>query len=286
MVLESGDTAAQVDEMSAEKSGELRSPETRARLKNFLPRVLSSLILAPLALFATYYGGWLFAALVAVAGAVALTEWLRFTDRSDKVVTVLAVAFLGFAASVAHIVGPDLAFLSAGVSACVVWAVSQLRGGSGRWAAGGFVYIVLPVISLIWLRHSEGFDLIFWILGIVWAMDIGAYVFGSLLGGAKLAPRLSPNKTWSGVIGGTLCAALVSFLLGTWFNLGLPAFLILVGGGLALWSQVGDVLESSIKRRFGVKDSGSIIPGHGGVLDRIDSLVFTAPVVALGSWLF
>ena len=115
---------------------------------------------------------------------------------------------------------------------------------------------------------------------------MGAYITGSLVGGPKLAPRFSPKKTWSGFAGGAALAALLSTLFGVWAGLGDPVWLIPIGLMLAVWSQLGDIIESMIKRRYHVKDSGALIPGHGGVLDRIDSLIFTVPLVVVGLIVF
>ena len=138
------------------------------------------------------------------------------------------------------------------------------------------------MLSVVWLRDVYGWQAVIWILTIIWSMDIGAYFAGKTIGGPKLAPKLSPKKTWAGLIGGMLTATLMSFLVGSWLAVGAIVMLLITGLVFALWSQVGDLIESRIKRHFGVKDSGQIIPGHGGVLDRIDSLIFTLPVLALG----
>lgn len=275
-----------VDERDSGPQVDLAPGQGRKRFSNLLTRAVSAVVLAPIALGAAYVGGWPFSALLAVAGGIALVEWMRLTGHSETVVLVLSLGGLVASGSAASLGYTAYAFALAGPLAGLLWIVSKLKVGRGLWVAAGFLYIDIPVLSLIYLRDTQGPALMFWILGIIWAMDVGAYVFGSAIGGAKLAPSLSPNKTWSGLVGGMLCAAGISVLLGAWFDLGSLANLVWIGAALAVWSQIGDVFESSIKRRFRVKDSGHVIPGHGGVLDRIDSLVFAAPMVALAIWIF
>lgn len=153
-------------------------------------------------------------------------------------------------------------------------------------------YTLAAVLALLWLRHqpADGRETILWIVACIWATDIGAYVVGRAAGGAKLAPRISPGKTWSGLVGGMAWAAVASAVAGYAFGLGDTISLAAIGAGLAVVGQIGDLLESAAKRRAGVKDSGTLIPGHGGLLDRVDGLMAILVVVALvrlavgGSW--
>lgn len=156
------------------------------------------------------------------------------------------------------------------------------------WMVTGVIYIALAVWSLWHLRTDAemGRLTIFWLLAVVWGADTGGYAFGITFGGPKLAPKISPNKTWSGFLGGTLTAALAGWGVVSYFRpeVGLNdagAFVALIGAALAVVSQIGDLLESSVKRRFDVKDSGNIIPGHGGVFDRVDGLVAAAIALAV-----
>jgi len=154
------------------------------------------------------------------------------------------------------------------------------------------VYSIAALLALLWLRHQPAYgrETIIWILACVWATDIGAYFIGSYAGGAKLAPSISPSKTWSGLIGGMCFSAVVSAVCGLVFDAGETLMLAVTGLAIAVIAQAGDLLESAAKRRAGVKDSGSLIPGHGGVLDRIDgliaALVFVAAIrmVTGGDW--
>jgi len=147
----------------------------------------------------------------------------------------------------------------------------------------GLPYVLLPVIGLLILRDAEnGIALTLWTLAIVWATDIGAYFSGRTLGGPKLASAISPAKTWSGLLGGMLCAGLVGALIAS--RAGLPGPCIWLGAPLAILAQAGDLFESWLKRRAGVKDSGRILPGHGGALDRLDGVVPVASVMGLLLW--
>lgn len=160
---------------------------------------------------------------------------------------------------------------------------SNADSNKALWKIFGIFYIVLPCISMIWLRGitDKGELIIYWLFSVVWATDIGAYFAGCYIGGWKLAPAISPKKTWSGLIGGLICATLVGYITSYLYNPTNPEALILLSGVLGAYGQIGDLLESWIKRKFSIKDSGNLIPGHGGILDRVDSLVTVAPKVVL-----
>jgi phosphatidate cytidylyltransferase len=160
-----------------------------------------------------------------------------------------------------------------------------LRLTRGRPVARGLLilYSMAALLALLWLRHQPGFgrETILWILACVWATDIGAYFVGSYAGGAKLAPSISPSKTWSGLVGGICASAVVSALCTLVFDAGDTVVLAVTGAAIAVVAQAGDLLESAAKRRAGVKDSGRIIPGHGGILDRIDGLIAALVLIAV-----
>lgn len=243
-------------------------------------RILSALVLAPVAIAAAWMGGWSFALLAAVASALLGWEWDRLCmgrfGAGGVILAVMGVAsaFLGLGAA-------SSAFWVIGGAAVAAPLVRRVPGRSLLWLGFGALYIGLPTVSLVWLR-SLGGETLFWLLLLVWATDIGAYAAGRTIGGPKIWVRISPNKTWAGLCGGVASAALVGWGTAAWIGDNGPNALILalLSGALAVVAQVGDFGESWVKRHFGVKDSSHIIPGHGGVLDRLDGLLVTAPVVA------
>lgn len=154
--------------------------------------------------------------------------------------------------------------------------------------AGGF-YIFVPCLILIWLRRNgvNGQYFVFWFFVVIWATDIGAYLVGKSIGGPKLAPKISPNKTWAGFIGGVLIALIFSSLLSILVH-PITGFLLLTLACIliSITGQIGDLLESWCKRKLGVKDTGSLIPGHGGILDRVDSILLSAPLAGYIAFIF
>ncbi|MFT4717875.1 MAG: phosphatidate cytidylyltransferase [Rickettsiales bacterium] len=153
-----------------------------------------------------------------------------------------------------------------------------------KWLLVGFFYLLLPFYSILELRSIDK-DIILWLFFVVWSTDIFAYFIGKNIGGPKIMPSISPNKTWSGLIGGMLSAAIIGALSTLMFEGGVLFFTI-TSALLAIIAQTGDFFESKIKRIFGAKDSGNIIPGHGGILDRIDGLMFAAPAILIIYYLF
>jgi len=242
---------------------------------NLAQRVISALVLAPIALAFVWAGGLALAVLLAIVGVLMVVEWERLTGGSirDKVGYAQIVGVLTVMATCA------LISIDIGAVVLLVWilAVAFLGRERGLWPALGSAYVGLPLIALHATRDYPGDGLlaVLWLLAVVWSMDIFAYVFGRLIGGPKLAPSISPKKTWAGLIGGMSASAVAGFLLAPSVGAEPTAFSIL-SGALGGFSQVGDMFESHVKRRFGVKDSGNLIPGHGGILDRVDGLVFAA----------
>ena len=174
--------------------------------------------------------------------------------------------------------------LLVGLAAALAFAEwRRLTGGWRRrgWLLGGMLYLGVPVAALLWLRHDPewGLATALWLFATVAAIDTGAYFAGKSIGGPKLAPLISPNKTWAGLAGGTAAAALCGLIAAMILGTHIPTA-VLFSMVLAPVAQIGDIGESAVKRYFGVKDSGSILPGHGGILDRIDGLVVAAAFVA------
>jgi len=207
-------------------------------MKELATRTAVGIILIAISLVEALLGGWPFAILVAAIATIMYLEWSRMVGK------------WGFA-----------------------------------WKAYGFVYCLLPAISLLWIREraeyqgiGSGFDLLIWVFLVVWSTDIGAYFAGRAIGGPKLAPSISPNKTIAGLVGGVISAAV---LAGLWVSVSkLPPTLVWQAAPFAVAAQLGDLFESGLKRRAGVKDSGTWLPGHGGLLDRLDGLVPVAVLTA------
>ena len=155
--------------------------------------------------------------------------------------------------------------------------------GHFLWLIVGLFYIGLPCLALLSLRSnpSYGQEILFWLLSIVWAADTGAYLFGRLIGGKKLAPIISPNKTWSGFFGGIILASIIGYLMALLLKFETTLIMLIFSAFVAALSQAGDLVESWFKRYFKVKDTGSLIPGHGGLLDRVDGLLVAASIVSI-----
>lgn len=252
--------------------------ETSTKTKsNLYKRVISAAVLAPVVLCLIYLGGWAYAGLVIVAAVLFLWEWFSITGtRQAALPAILGQAAL-IAGGVLQASGEGtlgLAVILGG--AALTFAVSGFTK-SGRWAAEGLVYSGLALFSLYALRDgTAGLVFTFFLFCVVWATDIFAYFTGRALGGPKLWARVSPKKTWSGALGGLALAVLAG--AGVAAISGMNDLLVWAGlaAVLSVVSQAGDLLESAIKRRFDVKDSSQLIPGHGGIMDRIDGLVAAA----------
>lgn len=245
-------------------------------------RVLSAVILVPIVLLLVYLGGWYFTVLVAVAGGLMLFEWLHMLYRPRPVFVYTAA--MAMAAAILLWAGGALLASLAAIIVSVALSLAAAAGERSRlWIALGLIWFGVPCGALIWLRQAEtgGLAAVLWTLLMIWAADTGAYFAGKTIGGPKLAPKVSPNKTWAGLLGGMLGAAGISVAFALLVDGQALALAAVSAAVLAPWSQVGDLAESAIKRHVGVKDSGALIPGHGGIFDRVDALLFTAPVVAL-----
>jgi phosphatidate cytidylyltransferase len=222
----------------------------------------------------------MFAGLVAVAVVLLAWEWNRLCLQQFGPAGVV-LGITGVATAVLGESQPLIGLAVIPMAAIVAPLSQRLNGRSLLWMAAGAIYIGMPALSLVWMRHL-GRGTLFWLLLLVWATDIGAYAAGRIIGGPKLLPKVSPKKTWAGLGGGILSAAVVGGAVALANDGGPePVSLAFISGGLAIVAQAGDLAESWVKRHFGVKDSSCIIPGHGGVMDRLDGLLATAPVVAV-----
>lgn len=272
-------------------------------------RFAAGVAMAAVALLAIYLGGWPFRALVAAgaaimivewadikavprlwgwtgAGAMVLflliaSEWLFPAGQMDEIVT--AAGGEGVLAIAAESFRPVWSAVGAAASLAVMLGLASRRPAM----AWGFLYIAVPAFALLVLSWTF-YGLVLWAMVVTWATDIGAYAAGRTIGGPKLAPRISPNKTWAGLAGGVMAAALCGWLVASLDIFALGAPFLWLGGPMAIAAQLGDLYESWEKRRAGVKDSGALLPGHGGVLDRVDGLlpvaVLTLAVPMLDLW--
>lgn len=250
-------------------------------------RIASAVVLAAVALFAMWFGGFVFTLFSTVIALLIFYEWSTITGFAQtERYTLFGWAALIVVLAQLMLEGPGRGaiislYLLVGLTvACALIAVIRKKS---FWLAGGLFYAGLSGISLAALRDSYGIIAIVFIFAVVWGTDIMAYFTGRAIGGPKLAPRISPGKTWSGAIGGTIAAvvlgALVIWASSETVTLGLIVFTLL----LSIGSQIGDLFESFIKRRFGVKDSSRLIPGHGGVMDRVDGLVVACFIAFFGA---
>ncbi len=239
-------------------------------------RAVVGMALIVIAAAALWFGGFAFWLLVTVAALVMIHEWggLHGADSGQRKLAQYAL-MVPLAIMSPWAAGPGFLGLGLILGAFFFLAIVTRSGSLGA----GALYVGIPVLALLFLRgQSNGLVLAFWAMALVWACDIGAYFAGRAIGGPKLMPSVSPNKTWAGFIGGVIAATIFGLAL---TSLKLPLMLTLATPLLAALAQGGDLYESWLKRRAGVKDSGTILPGHGGVLDRMDGLVPVAPVAAL-----
>lgn len=268
--------------MTEDKAAPAAAGETPSQ--NFVMRVIAALVLAPLAIVIAYLGGLLWILLVTLAAIGLYVEWLMVVgcERMLRVAAAggLALAAAGLCLGAGRL---DAALFALAVGLVAVALVSPARH---HWTVAGFCYAaVAEVASVLLRRDSEGgFAALMFVLLVVWATDIGGYFAGRGIGGPKLWPRVSPKKTWAGAIGGFAGSLLVAvgFAL---FGPGEFVPLLLLGAVLSVVSQFGDLFESAVKRRFGVKDSSHLIPGHGGLMDRLDGFVAAVAVAAIFGFL-
>jgi phosphatidate cytidylyltransferase len=253
--------------------------------RNLAMRVIAAAVLAPIAIAIAYAGGWLWIALVTLAAIGLYLEWLAIVGAARQMLRVVAPGVvglaiagccLGFGWTDASLVPLALGFAGVGL-------LSPERRG---WTASGFGYAAAAQMASVLVRLDQlwGFVALILILLVVWVTDIGGYFAGRGIGGPKLWPRVSPRKTWAGAVGGFLASLVVAAGFAV-FGLGRTGPLLLLGAALSIVSQLGDLFESAVKRRFGVKDSSQIIPGHGGLLDRLDGFVAAVVLAAIFGFL-
>ena len=252
---------------------------------NFRRRLLSSLVGVPIVLATVYLGSPFFDALVIVLAGLMAWEWVRFfvlkfPSLWDVLVDIgLVIALVGVYLGWFNATFFVLGFV--GVLLYFFVCIKNMKGA--RHCAVGIILVGAFVISFINLRYypEVGLEFTIWILITVWSTDLGAYFFGRLIGGWRLAPRISPNKTWAGLGGGVATASLSSGIWLTWIGYNDLVIAFIVGGIVGCVAQLGDLTMSAVKRHFGVKDSSNLIPGHGGVIDRLDGFLLTTPLLVI-----
>jgi phosphatidate cytidylyltransferase len=264
--------------LSDETAAAANVPMTSGR--ELVARVISAIALAAIALLGALFGGWAAAAVVAVVMAVAHLEWAHITERSSWPTAIftagLLLAIVLFTAGL-HPVG---------LSVAVLTIVTSIAAGGSVWRPLGALYVSLLAFGVLALRLSpdDGLASLLFALVVVWATDTGAFFAGRAIGGARLWPRVSPNKTWAGAIGGVIAGVAAGLIALTLLRVPLSPALVLVAALLSLVAEAGDLFESFVKRQFGAKDSGWLVPGHGGLLDRVDGLSVAVGVAAFVGW--
>ncbi len=267
------------------------------KVSNLALRTMSAAVLAPLVLGGIWFGAPLYemyaiplyTVLMAVFGAGLAWEWDHMFNNKITV-SGLWTAIIACLTAFLTKENPQFAFLMILIGAAIVYFKSDKRLSM----AFGVLYICIPVMALSYIYYINdkiSRELVLWLFFVVWATDIGGYIIGCTFKGPKIAPSISAKKTWSGFIGGIVFAAIVAYvfvlflksydyLLGMNFNR-VTWLLVSSAIGLSIFSQVGDFFESFIKRRLGLKDSSNIIPGHGGLFDRVDGLLFASTMLAV-----
>jgi phosphatidate cytidylyltransferase len=263
---------------------EKAAPAATSDSRNLVMRIAVAAVLIPFAVATAWAGGWLWSTLVTLAAIGLFVEWLAIVGLAGVTrVMVPGVAALAVAGICLAVNRLDAALVVLGVGLAAVAAIAPERR---NWTAAGFLYAAAAQIASVLLRLDpvKGFAALMFVLLIVWVTDSGGYFAGRGIGGPKLWPRVSPKKTWAGAIGG-LAASLAVAAGFVMFDLGRMGPLLLISGALSAVSQLGDLFESAVKRRFGVKDSSHIIPGHGGLMDRLDGFVAAVFVAAVFGFL-
>ncbi|MEP6341835.1 MAG: phosphatidate cytidylyltransferase [Maricaulaceae bacterium] len=267
-------------------SDDPKTVTAKPKWKNIGVRAITALLMGGVAIIPFYFGGVFWMILVGLVAGGAVWEWVRMTETTPtKIAYIIPILGVILVMLGSHLEAYQTTFIFATLTAAIA-ALERIRRNGAIWAGLGFLYIAIPAILLVYLRGktsgvaATGFkDLIFVILVVI-AADTGAYFGGSYFQGPKMAPKLSPNKTWSGFFSGMIFAPFIGCIVG--LIIGFSAIhAAIIALPIMVFSVVGDFLESALKRKLKVKDTGGLLPGHGGVLDRVDSLMMAVVFVAL-----
>jgi phosphatidate cytidylyltransferase len=259
-------------------------PASEQGARNLVMRVVAALLLAPVAIGLAYLGGVAWPLLVTLVAVGLFAEWLAVTGQGRELRAMVPGVVALLLAGLCLVAGRlDAALVVLAIGAV---AVVLMSGARRNWAVAGLLYAAAAEVASVLLRLDtvKGFAALMFVLLIVWVTDIGGYFAGRSIGGPKLWVRVSPKKTWAGAIGGFVASLLVAAGFAA-FEIGTTGPLLVLGAVLSVVSQLGDLFESAVKRRFGVKDSSHIIPGHGGLLDRLDGFVAAVVVAAIFGFL-
>lgn len=254
---------------------------------NLMTRIISALVMLPIAIYVILEGGLAFFILISFITVLILSEWNGIVEKKPFSILVFVEVFCAILLLLSLNWGSPYLVYSFICSIVSIMTAAYLIKAKILWAMVGFLYAFIPAAAFLLINENYGGEVVLWMMILIWSMDTGAYFVGKKVGGPKMSPIISPNKTWSGLIGGALTATILGGIYGYFYrDTGINLFddatiLLILSGFLALLSQVGDLAESAVKRTFKKKDSGSIIPGHGGVMDRIDGVVFVAPAVLI-----
>ena len=266
-----------------EIGGMVQGPKKNA----LLIRVLSAIVMLPIAIYIILAGGLPLFLLISLLSIIILSEWNGICENKPFSFLFVVQSFCTILLLLQLNMGSPYigyAFICSIVS---IIAVSYLVKAKILWSVLGFLYAFIPSSSVLLIQEGFGSYVLLWMMLLIWGMDTGAYFVGKKVGGPKMSPKISPNKTWSGLIGGTITAMILAYLFLQFVEVQNIAIfenaliLLILSGSLAILSQIGDLTESAVKRKYSVKDSGSIIPGHGGVMDRVDGILFVAPAILL-----
>lgn len=254
--------------------------------RNLFLRIVSSLVILPPVAALLLLGGSMFALLVAVIAVCIAWEWSTLVSRGGMTL-IGSLSVTGCAGLVLCYTFLPTEMLSIAIflSVTILAGATMLsRERDALWVVGGCIISATSCLSILWLRESEpdGLFLVTWLISIVIATDVSAYVTGRAIGGPRLAPRISPNKTWAGLLGGIVASAVVGVIFAVYTETTGVVALAMLSAAFACVAQCGDLLVSVVKRKFGVKDSSRLIPGHGGVLDRLDGHIAVQTLAALG----